>query len=71
MESGAGWHASNGEVATVDLPVEVEVSSVDVSDMEDLALLLEKDADWTHDGGYVDPCHVEACRRYRNKLSAI
>lgn len=53
----ADWHAANGEV--VGAPTEVEVPPVDVPEMDDLALLLEKDAGWNQDAGFVDPRLVE------------
>lgn len=62
MESfQADWRAANGDAH--DVPAEVEVPSVDVLDMDDLAFLLEKDAGWTQDVGHVKLCLVEACRR--------
>lgn len=38
----ADWHAANGQVA--DVPAEVGNPSVDIAEMDHLALLLEKDA---------------------------
>lgn len=53
----ADWRAANGK--TIDVPAEVEVPSVIVLEMDDLDLLLEKDAGWTQYVGSFDPLVVE------------
>lgn len=68
-ELSADWRSAHGVVA--DVPAEVEVPSVDMPDMDDLALLLEKDAGWTQ---YVVSVYlrlVEMCGQYRSELAAL
>lgn len=65
----ADWHTANDEV--VDVPAEVEVPSVDVRDVDDLALLLEKYVGWTQDIGSVDHYLVEMSRQYRDELASL
>lgn len=54
MESSkADWRATNGQMTTNDAPDKPKVRACDVPDMEDLAFLLEKDAKWTQDVGFL------------------
>lgn len=48
----ADWRAGNGQIA--DLSVEVEVPSVDMTNMDNLTLLLENDSSWSQDFCLVD-----------------
>lgn len=54
-----------------DVPAEVEVPSVYMPEMDDLALSLEKDANWTQDVHSVDHLLVEMWGRYRGELTAF
>lgn len=65
----AYWRAANGEVTNV--LAEAEVPCTDVPDMDDLALLLEKDAGWTQDVGSVDPRRFEMWGEYQGELAAL
>lgn len=70
MEScAADWQATNSKVA--DVPAEVKDPSVDVLEMEDFALLIERDAGWAKDVGSVDPRPCKRYGQYRSELAAI
>lgn len=45
-------------------PMEVEVRSVDVPEMNDLAKLLDEAAGWTQDVTFVDPHRVDLWTQY-------
>lgn len=51
--------------------VAVEVSSVDVPNIHDLPLLLDNDAGWTQEVGFVDSRFVEMCWRYCGATAAL
>lgn len=63
------WRGAVGEVA--DVPAEVEVKSVYVPEMDDAALLFEKNAGWTQDVHPVDLRLVDIWGQYRDELSAL
>lgn len=70
MEScRADWHACNGETAVV--AVLVKGQTVDVPKLDDLPLLLNKDADWTQGVCSIDRRLVLTCGLYCGELTAM
>lgn len=65
----AHWRAANCKI--VNVPADAETLSVNVQEIEDLALLLEKDAGWTQDDRSVDPHLFQTWGQYRGELPAL
>lgn len=64
----ADWHAAIGREGTDDVFEQVKVLTSQISDMNDLALLLEKDAKRTQGVGSVDCGLIGEWEVYRGKL---
>lgn len=63
------WRAASGEAG--DVPEELEVPSVDVPEMYNRILLLEKNAGWIQDVGSVNSRLVEMWEKYQGTLVAL
>lgn len=65
----ADWRATNGE--TVDGAAYVNVPSVFVSEMDDLAIFLEEDSGWTKNMGSVDSHIINMWGQYRGEPNTL
>lgn len=66
---GADYSAANGEIVRV--PMDGEVLSVDVQEMDDLPLLLQTDGGWNQGVCSIDDRLDKKCGQYRIELAAL
>lgn len=63
-----GWRVGNGESEAEEVSKEVELPSAQAQEMDNLALLLQKDTGWTKNAGSVDAWFTEKCEQYCGDL---